>query len=75
MKTDQIHPSHEAFTRLPLYAVGDRVMFSSYRGSIEEVRNEGTDENPVFTYKIKFDDQEMNIGERGFVRSSDLQKI
>lgn len=75
MNKDQIHPSNETFTKKPYYDVGDRVKFSSWEGEVEEVKNEGTADNPVFTYKIKFDDAEMNEGERGFVNSSDLQKI
>lgn len=70
-----IHPSHETYTKKPYHAVGDRVKFSSWEGSIEEVKNEGTADNPVFTYKIKFDDAEINEGERGFVKSTDLRKI
>lgn len=71
---EDIHPSHETYTRQPYLEIGQRVRFAGLDGQIEQVTTTGTEELPVFRYLVKYDNEEANDG-RGLLSSNDLQKI
>lgn len=70
----EIHPSHETYTKKPCLEVGQRVRFAGLEGQIEQIRNSGNEQTPVFEYMVRYDNEEANE-QRGWLRSADLQKI